>query len=111
MLAGQTVPPDAADLLVRLLGGRPLSLHKAFAATAAAATAVAAAIPGTVAYEAARRRAAGEVVLGHPSGTFPVRVRVSGERGNWTVERASYSRTARRLMEGYAFVRASLLGV
>ncbi|MCL6499402.1 MAG: 2-methylaconitate cis-trans isomerase PrpF family protein [Firmicutes bacterium] len=49
-------------------------------------------------------------MLGHPSGTFPVRVRVSGEPGAWRVERASYSRTARRLMEGYAFVRTSLLG-
>jgi 2-methylaconitate cis-trans-isomerase PrpF len=47
------------------------------------------------------------VVLGHPSGTFPVRVRVAGGPGNWTVERASYSRTARRLMEGYAFVRTA----
>jgi len=71
------------------------------------ALAVAACIPGTVAFRACRRRAEGEVVLGHPSGTFPVRVRVAGEPGNWTVERASYSRTARRLMEGYAFVRTA----
>ncbi len=108
-LQGQTVREDEADLLVRLLGGRPLALHKAYAATAAAATAVAARIPGTVAHEVSRRRADEEVVLGHPSGTFPVRVRVSGEPGAWRVERASYSRTARRLMEGYAFVRTSLL--
>jgi hypothetical protein len=107
-LQGQAVGEAEVDLLVRLLGGRPLSLHKAFAATAAAATAVAARIPGTVAFEAARRRADEEVVLGHPSGTFPVRVRVSGEPGAWRVERASYSRTARRLMEGYAFVRATV---
>ncbi len=108
-LQGQQVREEEVDLLVRLLGGRPLALHKAFAATAAAATAVAARIPGTVAYEAARRRAGEEVVLGHPSGTFPVRARVSGEPGAWRVERASYSRTARRLMEGYAFVRTALL--
>jgi 2-methylaconitate cis-trans-isomerase PrpF len=104
---GAVVREEDADLLVRLLGGRPLALHKAFAATAAAAAAVAACIPGTVAFRACRRRAEGEVVLGHPSGTFPVRVRVAGEPGNWTVERASYSRTARRLMEGYAFVRTA----
>lgn len=108
-LQGVVVREDQADLSVRLLGGRPLALHKAFAATAAAATAVAACIPGTVAHEACRRRAEDEVVLAHPSGTFPVRVRVSGEPGSWRVERASYSRTARRLMEGYAFVRTSLL--
>lgn len=107
-LQGAVVGPDQADLSVRLLGGRPLALHKAFAATAAVATAVAACIPGTVAHQACQRRAGEEVVLGHPSGTFPVRVRVSGEPGGWRVERASYSRTARRLMEGYAFVRRSV---
>lgn len=105
-LQGQWVGEGEVDLLVRLLGGRPASLHKAFAATAAAATAVASRIPGTVACEAARPRAEDQVVLGHPSGTFPVRVKVSGGPGAWRVERASYSRTARRLMEGYAFVRA-----
>ncbi|MDR7542280.1 MAG: PrpF domain-containing protein [Armatimonadota bacterium] len=108
-LQGETVREGEVDLLVRLLGGRPLALHKAYAATAAAATAVAARIPGTVAHEVSRRRADEEVVLGHPSGTFPVRVRVSGEPGAGRVERASYSRTARRLMEGYAFVRTSLV--
>jgi len=105
---GQTVREDESELLVRLPGGRPLSLHKAFAATAAAATAVAAPLPGSVAAEVSRAQDAETVVLGHPSGTFPVRVRVTRAGDAWHVERATYSRTARRLMEGYAFVKAAV---
>ncbi len=107
-LQGAAVGEQEADVLVRLVGGRPPALHKAFAATAAVATAVAACIPGTVVHAVCRRQAE-EVVLGHPSGTFRVRVRLGGEPGAWRVERASYSRTARRLMEGYAFVRTARL--
>lgn len=105
-LQGHPVLESENHLLVRLLGGRPLSLHKTFAGTAAVCAAVAACIPGTVPQEACRRPTGSpEVILGHPSGTFVVQVRVSGSVEGWQVERASYLRTARRLMEGYAFLR------
>ncbi len=109
-LQGRVVASHETHLVVRLLGGRPLALHKAFAATAAVCAAVAARIPGTVPHGVCLGGTAPEeVILGHPSGTFAVQVRVTGFPGSWQVERAGYVRTARRLMEGYAFLRPRAL--
>ena len=106
---GKEVHAGEIHLLARLIGGRPPVMHKTFAATAAVCTAVAAAIPGTVVSERSRPPCGEEFLLGHPSGVFPLRVRVAEREGEWVVERAAYSRTARRLMEGYAFLRPSVL--
>ncbi|MDR7434113.1 MAG: PrpF domain-containing protein [Armatimonadota bacterium] len=106
---GKEVDAGEIHLLARLIGGRPPVMHKTFAATAAVCTAVAAAIPGSVPFEVCRSRSGEEFVIGHPSGTFPLRVRVVERDEEWMVERAAYSRTARRLMEGYAFIRPSVL--
>ncbi len=110
---GGLVPAEEIDLLARVIGGRPPMLHKAFPGTAGVCIGVAAAIPGTVAWEVARPGAsdgsASRLRVGHPSGSFHMRVRVSGTAPEWRVEEAIYARTARRLMEGYAFVRRSVL--
>ena len=105
---GQEVAADEFHLLARLAGGRPPMLHKAFAGTAGACTAVAASIHGTIPHAVLpSQRETDLVVIGHPSGLMQTRARVSGPP--WVVERAGYSRTARRLMEGYAYVRTALL--
>jgi len=106
--AGGEVAPGEASLLARLAGGRPPMLHKAFPGTAAAATAVAASISGTVPAAVARLRPDGRITIGHPSGLMVAQARVSGGPP-YVVERAGYSRTARRIMEGYAFVRRAVL--
>ncbi len=106
---GTTVEAASIDLLVRLVGGRPPMLHKAFAGTAAACTAVAAALPGSVPHATARLRPDGRCILGHPSGVMAVFADVRREDGAFRVETAAYSRTARRLLEGTAFVRTALL--
>jgi 2-methylaconitate cis-trans-isomerase PrpF len=46
------------------------------------------------------------VQIGHPTGVFPVRI-ARDERGN--LIEASYSRTARRIMEGMAYLPESSL--
>ncbi len=108
-IAGETVAADRVHLLARMAGGRPPVLHKAYPGTAAACTAVAVMMQGTVPAAVARPVAAdGAVVIGHPSGTMLARARVR-QGAEWVVEQAAYSRTARRLMEGYAFVRTSAL--
>jgi len=107
--AGQTVAAMEVHLLARLAGGRPPMLHKAYPGTAGACTAVAASIPGTVVADACSARDDDQVVIGHPSGVMVTRARVWGGPP-WTVERAGYARTARRLMEGYAFLRPAAGG-
>ena len=96
------------DVVARVVGGRPPVMHKAFPGTASVTTAVATMIQGTIVAAAARPRGNGEPVrVGHPSGVVTVRTKVHAGQAGWSVERAAYARTARRLAEGRAFVRRS----
>ena len=70
-------------------------------------TAVAAHIPGTVVHEVARQFPDGIVRIGHPTGVFPVRIAIGADG---SIQEASYSRTARRIMDGTVHVRRSVLG-
>lgn len=104
---GTTVTAAEIDLLARVISmGK---LHHAYAITSAIATAVAATLPGTLAYEAAGFEGEGvhHVRLGHPSGTMSVGAEVGFENGEWVARKAIVSRTARRLMEGFVCVPAS----
>jgi len=108
-ITGREVPAHQVHLLARMAGGRPPMLHKAFPGTGAACTAVAVMMEGSVPAAAARgRHEEGRVIIGHPSGVMHARARVR-RAPEWTVEQAGYSRTARRLMEGYAYMRAAVL--
>jgi 2-methylaconitate cis-trans-isomerase PrpF len=82
-------------------------MHHVITGTGAIATAVAAAIEGTV-VNAARRPGTDPLrtTLGHPSGTLAVGAEVARDGDQWTVARAVMSRSARRLMEGWVRVPA-----
>lgn len=105
--SGRVVRSDEMSLLARVVGGRPLAMHKAYPGTAGVCTAVAARIPGTVVADVTAPTDGDTLTVGHPSGTMPIWARVSGTASELVVERAAYARTARRLAEGYAFVRRS----
>ncbi|NMG32388.1 2-methylaconitate cis-trans isomerase PrpF [Aromatoleum evansii] len=100
---GRRVEAEAIDLCARILSmGK---LHHAMTGTGAIALAVAAAIPGTVVsrlFGAGGPR--GEIRIGHPSGRLTVGAAAACLGGAWRVERATMSRSARRLMDGYVFV-------
>lgn len=104
---GTVVGADQMSLLARVVGGRPLAMHKAFPGTAGVTTAVAARIPGTVVADVTAPTDGDTFNVGHPSGIMPIWARVREVAGDLVVERAAYARTARRLAEGYAFVRRS----
>lgn len=105
---GRAVAAADITLLARVVGGKPPVLHKAFPGTTGACVAVAAAIPGTVVAEVSRQPAdGGPLIIGHPSGVVPVWGAARLANGTWVVERAAYARTARRVAEGYTFVRRS----
>jgi probable AcnD-accessory protein PrpF len=100
--SGRAVDTTDIDLTLRMLSmGK---LHHAITGTGAIATAVACAIPGTVAHDAARRGDALRTRIGHPSGTLAVGAEVSKSGGDWAVAKAVMSRSARRLMEGWVRV-------
>lgn len=97
--SGKAIAAADIDLLVRALSmGK---LHHAMMGTAAVAIGAAAAVPGTLVNLAA---GGGEVVavrFGHPSGTLRVGAQAVKKDGNWRVTKASMSRSARILMEGW----------
>lgn len=102
--SGKTIMTADIDLLVRALSmGK---LHHAMMGTAAVAIGAAAAVPGTLVNLAAGGGARQSVRFGHPSGTLRVGAEARLENGVWTVTKASMSRSARVLMEGWVRVPA-----
>ncbi|TQV88033.1 2-methylaconitate cis-trans isomerase PrpF [Aliikangiella coralliicola] len=96
--SGKQIAADDIDLLVRALSMG--LLHHAMMGTAAVAIATAAAIPGTLVNLAAGGGERNAVRFGHPSGTLRVGAEASLNDGEWSVNKAIMSRSARVLMEG-----------
>lgn len=105
-MTGQPILASAMSFTARRVIGPPPRLHKAFASTGAVCTAAAARLPGTVVHEICSDRDSDIIRIGHPTGCFPVRIRFGPDM---SLQEASYSRTARRLLEGNAFVRRARL--
>ncbi|MDD0994276.1 2-methylaconitate cis-trans isomerase PrpF [Pseudomonas sp. TNT2022 ID1044] len=100
--SGKAVAAGDVDLLVRALSmGK---LHHAMMGTAAVAIGTAAAISGTLVNLAAGGVERNAVRFGHPSGTLRVGAEASQVNGEWTVNKAIMSRSARVLMEGFVRV-------
>ena len=105
--SGKPIEASDIDVLVRALSmGK---LHHAMMATCAVAIGTAAAIPGTVVNQAIGGGARESVRFGHPSGRLWVGASASLVDGKWQVTKASMSRSARRLMEGWVLVPQSNL--
>ncbi|QVW25084.1 2-methylaconitate cis-trans isomerase PrpF [Pseudomonas hormoni] len=100
--SGKAIAAGDVDLLVRALSmGK---LHHAMMGTAAVAIGTAAAISGTLVNIAAGGIERNAVRFGHPSGTLRVGAEASQVNGEWTVNKAIMSRSARVLMEGFVRV-------
>ncbi len=104
--SGKQIAADEIDLQVRALSmGK---LHHAMMGTAAVAIGTAAAIPGTLVNLAAGGSPRDAVCFGHPSGTLRVGAEATQHNGEWVVTKASMSRSARVLMEGWVRVPGDL---
>ena len=97
--SGKEIQASDIDLNVRALSMG--LLHHAMMGTAAVAIATAAAIPGTLVNLAAGGGDRDAVRFGHPSGTLRVGAEASLNDGEWSVDKAIMSRSARVLMEGW----------
>jgi len=103
--SGKAVKARDIDLVVRAMSmGK---LHHAMMGTAAVAIGTAAAIPGTLVNLAAGGGVRTAVVFGHPSGALRVGAEATQRDGEWMVAKASMSRSARVLMEGWIRVPGS----
>ena len=97
--SGKTVSAEDIDIAVRALSmGK---LHHAMMGTAAVAIGAAAAVPGTIVNEAAGGGERAFVRFGHPSGTLRVGAEAAQTASGWIATKASMSRSARVLMEGF----------
>jgi hypothetical protein len=105
-LSGDGIAARDVDVTVRMISiGQP---HRAVPLTGAMCLAVAAKLPGSVVNRVARRAesAAAPVRIAQPSGVTVVDAVVRHRGGAWYAEQATVYRTARRLMEGWVYVRA-----
>ncbi|NRD79811.1 hypothetical protein HPT25_20970 [Bacillus sp. BRMEA1] len=104
--SGTRVKVEDIDILSRYISMG--SLHRAQAVSGAMALAAAANIPGTIPNQVISHTES-TVRIGHPSGRLFVDATIEKDGSDWRVNRAANGRTARRLMEGYAYVPISVL--
>ncbi|MFR5601389.1 MAG: 2-methylaconitate cis-trans isomerase PrpF family protein [Lachnospiraceae bacterium] len=94
------VQAEDMDLCVRAISVG--ALHKAYPMTVAVGTGAAARIPGTIVSETLQAPLSGDIIrLGHSSGTTEVDMKMDGEK----VIKGGVTRTARRIMDGFVYVR------
>ncbi len=99
---GLSVDAAQVDLVSRLMFMQ--QTHKTYAGTSTVCTGVAAKIPGTIVNQLARPVSGVEVRIGHPAGVIETETILAEVDGGYTVHRATLGRTARRIMEGRAFL-------
>ena len=106
---GNTVTEDDIDMVSRLMFMH--HMHKTYPGTGAVATGAAARIPGTIVYEFLSEAAKSRIPLriGHPGGVMVIEADAKIENNMPTFNRLAYVRTARRLMEGTAYVKNSAI--
>lgn len=97
---GNFTPADTMDICVRAISVG--ALHKAYPITVTIGTGAAALLSGTIVNELVKPMDGQTVVrLGHASGVTEVDVRIEGDK----VIKGGVTRTARRIMDGYVYVR------
>lgn len=107
-ISQQTVTEESVDIVSRLLF--MLHMHKTYPITGTVSTGAAVRIPGTVAWEVLRESARERirVNIGHPGGVIPVEAKAEESNGQIHIKRLGVYRTARRIMDGYVYVRKSV---
>ncbi len=105
-IAGEQVNTADMDICVRVIS--VFECHKACPLTAGSAITVAAFLPGSIVSEvyAGSTEFGSNVRLGHPSGVMTMQPElVSGEGEMPELPSVAVQRTARRIMDGYVYVR------
>lgn len=96
-----SIASEKIDLVSRIISSQ--NYHRAYAVTGAIATAVAAAVPGSVVNEALGKDLCSGVHgirIGHPSGVMTCAIESRQTGGTLHIPQAGIMRTARRIMQG-----------
>lgn len=97
---GNMTPADTMDICVRAISVG--SLHKAYPITVSIGTGAAALLPGTLVNELVQpKEGVNTVRLGHASGVTTVEICIENDK----VIKGGVTRTARRILDGYVYVK------
>lgn len=107
-ISGTDVKAGEVDIVSRLLF--MLRMHKTYPVTGTVCTGAAVRVPGSVAWDVLREEAKSRVTvnIGHPGGIIPVETEAEVTGGQVKLKRIGVYRTARRIMDGYVYVRKSV---
>ncbi len=105
---GNKVNKKDIDIVSRLLF--MLKVHKTYPGTGTVCTGAAAKIPGTIVWEKLTEEAKKGTVLsiGHPAGIIPVESSSNIKEEKIVITRAAFYRTARKIMDGYVYIKKSI---
>lgn len=108
-ISGEKVNAEEIDIVSRLLF--MLRMHKTYPVTGTVCTGAAVRVPGSIAWEVLREEAKTRpsVNIGHPGGVIPVEAEAEVISGEVKLKRIGVYRTARRIMDGYVYVRKTVL--
>ena len=107
-LSKETVKASDIDILSRLIFMQVV--HKTYPITGTVCTGAAAKIPGTIVNEvlSSEGHDRPEIRIGHPAGIIRIEATVEGSGSSAKLTRAAVARTARRIMDGYVYVRNNI---
>lgn len=102
-LTGNAIKAGEVDFLARMimLG----QMHQTYAGSVSCVTGMAAVVPGTLVYEAAQPALGQKLIrVGHPAGVIEIEAVAEKAPEGVVASRVTYTRTARRIMDGYVYV-------
>ena len=107
--SGETIRAESVSFLSRIVFNQ--MAPDTYTGTGSICTAAAVMIPGTLVNQAASQKAkeTGVVRIGHARGVMEIEAAVEEQEGEWRLKKAILRRTARRLLEGYVFVKKSVI--
>lgn len=103
-ITGRQIHKEEMDFTARLMFMG--IMHKTYAGTGSICTAAAAKIPGTLVYQQVENAKEKQAIrIGHPAGVMPVNTLADYQGGQVIFRNVGNSRTARRIMDGYVYIR------
>ena len=105
--SGKTIRAENIGLVSRILFNQ--MAVESYTGTGSVCTAAAAVIDGTIPNQVLSEGAkkTGMVGIGHPRGVMELEAKVRKKGNEFVLEKAIFRRTARRLLEGYVYVKRS----
>ena len=106
---GKTIKAEDIDFVARLASMQ--KMHRAYMVTGGVATGAASKVEGSVVWDVVKESSRNDDTLriGHPYGVMDVKVTLDPTDKENPIQRVGVGRTARRIMDGYAYVSKKTL--